>query len=769
MTVQKQIRPSVLLAYAFLLLAALCLARIGDNGEPFALAFVYAMNAAGLPPIVAVVAYLLPVFLRFSLQNLLLCAAQAIVVTAAFLLQRKYCSPRVQKSNLLPLFALSLSLGGYAAFSPFAAYPFPFDFPFFADALTQKVLCCAAAFLLSAVFATALRALTRKALVCRLRPDEGTFCILFYLAVGVGFCRLFGFNAYTGISFFILLVFAYVTKDPSALVCAFVLSLPSFAVFGLSVERFFFYGIAVTLLSRLNRLYGACALLSLFFLFGFIDGLYAAPTAALVEAILFAVLPVLFFVLLPTPLVRSLENKVVFYREKHLTRVAINRNRAAIGQRLYEISATFREIRSTFVALGETGAQESAKQFIQNAVIDSVCRSCERFAVCKRRNVPSQLSTLIDVGCLKGKSSLIDLPARISESCVRQSDLLYAVNKQIGDYKKYMAEAENAANGRQLLAGQAQGVSEILKNLALEQSEPLKTYTDKERAFAAELARVGVVCNEVLIYGEEDDLTLSLVSYGLSDVKKIAAVATHLFGIPMIISERLPLSQDKYCCILRKKPRYDGAFGVATLRKADETDSGDTHSVVKIDERKFMVALSDGMGSGRYARTISETTLSLLESFYRAKMPSDCVLSTVNKLLTFSREETFACVDIAVIDLDSGRADVVKIGSPSGFILSGNTVKILESSSLPLGILDGIRPDSASYELLENDVLLFLSDGVTGAFPSAADLYDSLRHIPTGNPQQLADGIVQRALQLYGGVAKDDMTAVAVRLFRATA
>jgi stage II sporulation protein E len=148
-------------------------------------------------------------------------------------------------------------------------------------------------------------------------------------------------------------------------------------------------------------------------------------------------------------------------------------------------------------------------------------------------------------------------------------------------------------------------------------------------------------------------------------------------------------------------------------------------------------------------------------------MPSETVLSTVNKLLSFSKEETFACVDIAVVDLDDGKADVVKIGSPIGFILSGNTVKVLESSSLPLGILDCLRPDTATYQLLENDVLLFLSDGVADAFGSTTDLYDVLKNIPFANPQQLADLLVQQALKAYGGVAKDDMTAVAVRLFRA--
>jgi stage II sporulation protein E len=135
--------------------------------------------------------------------------------------------------------------------------------------------------------------------------------------------------------------------------------------------------------------------------------------------------------------------------------------------------------------------------------------------------------------------------------------------------------------------------------------------------------------------------------------------------------------------------------------------------------------------------------------------------------LTFSKEETFACVGIAVVELENGKTGIVKIGSPVGFILSDSTVKVLENGSLPLGILDALRPSASSYVLEENDVLLFLSDGLTGAFVSTTDLYEVLKILPIRNPQQLVDSLLEKALQAYGGVAKDDMTAVAVRLFRA--
>ena len=137
----------------------------------------------------------------------------------------------------------------------------------------------------------------------------------------------------------------------------------------------------------------------------------------------------------------------------------------------------------------------------------------------------------------------------------------------------------------------------------------------------------------------------------------------------------------------------------------------------------------------------------------------------------FKLEELQGYVEglIEIVDLNDGRADIVKIGSPFAFILSGNTVKVLESHSLPLGILDSLRPDASTYHLQENDTLLFVSDGITGAFGSTGDLYEVLKKIPLHNPQQLADLLLQEALRAYGGVAKDDMTAVAVRIFKSVA
>ena len=68
------------------------------------------------------------------------------------------------------------------------------------------------------------------------------------------------------------------------------------------------------------------------------------------------------------------------------------------------------------------------------------------------------------------------------------------------------------------------------------------------------------------------------------------------------------------------------------------------------------------------------------------------MLSTVNSLVAYSSEETFACLDLAAVNLDTGKTDVVKIGSPAGFVLSGDTLQVLEGESLPIGVLEAVHP-----------------------------------------------------------------------------
>ena len=237
-------------------------------------------------------------------------------------------------------------------------------------------------------------------------------------------------------------------------------------------------------------------------------------------------------------------------------------------------------------------------------------------------------------------------------------------------------------------------------------------------------------------------------------------------GQDMILCDKNNLSVDKCYLVFRKQPPFDAVFGVAKTTKEGSNKSGDTHSVMKLSGDKFMVALSDGMGSGDNAEKISSVAISLIESFYKAGLSGNLILSTVNKLLAINSEDTFTALDISVIDLKTCQADFIKYGSPYGFIIGENGIRIIEGNTLPLGILDELKPSVCQADLSGDNMVLLVTDGVSDAFGSSGEIIDFIRSVPALNPQTLADSIVAKAIELNDGKPKDDMTALAVRLFK---
>ena len=59
-----------------------------------------------------------------------------------------------------------------------------------------------------------------------------------------------------------------------------------------------------------------------------------------------------------------------------------------------------------------------------------------------------------------------------------------------------------------------------------------------------------------------------------------------------------------------------------------------------------------------------------------------------------------------------------------------------------------------------------MTDGISDSFSSSTDFIDFLRTLQNNNPQVIADGILNRAVELNGGRKTDDMTVLAVRIFK---
>lgn len=757
------------LTYLALFAGMLLLNFTMQSFEPFSLALFAAALACGFNPLACAGLYILAGGLSFAAGGIpfAVFAVQGALLGGIFLFYER--TRRAMKAEL----ALYLFLAAALFFWLFGAFVY--------NDYLRAAIVAAVIFIFCFVFIGAMRCILVRAGKMRLSPEDFVFCAAAVAALGVGLYNCAGSYVYESVALLGILLACGLLRNGNAAFCALVLSLPP-AICGsvaaaapqlvVCAEYVLYAALALAFL-RAGKLPAVLAVFLADVAVRYLTDFYSAEniagaftSAAFYLTMLVPLIPCLLFALLPEKLLDKCAARMRRFGERQLTRESINRNRAMVGEKLYEVSAAFREIEATFSALDDDAENDGARRrFMLEEMEREVCAGCERRNECGQTAREEGLQKLVDIGCGKGKVNLIDLPSDLASACRNPSALLFSLNKLLAEYRRHAVDEENAAAGRKLLADQAHAVAEMLKHLALSQSAPVGKHLDAERELRGALAAAGIACEEVFIGGESPDIYITAA--GNISAAAMRTAAARALGLPLILSSKSALSADKYCYLFRKRPALDAAFGVASRTKDGESACGDTHSVIKIDERTFLCALSDGMGSGPHARRISDTSLSLIESFYRAGLSGDAVLSTVNRLLAFGREESFACIDTAAVDLDSGRADIVKIGSPLAFLLTETQTEILESESLPLGILDGVRPTVLSRKLNDGDVLVFLSDGITAAFGSSADIADFLGNMRISNPQAVADDLLAGALERTGGIAPDDMTVLAVRLLRA--
>ena len=175
-----------------------------------------------------------------------------------------------------------------------------------------------------------------------------------------------------------------------------------------------------------------------------------------------------------------------------------------------------------------------------------------------------------------------------------------------------------------MFAEQARGLAEMLKSLALQQSAPVGIQAEAERKLKLALSRAGVLCEEALICGSEPDVYLTTAS-NISG-ERLRAIAEGALGFRTAIAAKHAQAAGKTCWLLRRLPplrrrirhRQRDQGGGGRLRGHPARSSASTNA-------PFCAPSPTGMGSGEYARRISDCALSLLESFYRAGMAGETV------------------------------------------------------------------------------------------------------------------------------------------------
>ena len=450
----------------------------------------------------------------------------------------------------------------------------------------------------------------------------------------------------------------------------------------------------------------------------------------------------------------------------------INRTQNAIHSRLLKLSQVFFEMDKVFRGMIKGRASEDElKCLMLTELKGKLCVDCPEKNRCHKLysdETEKILCALIDKAFVNGRVTLIDIPTTLTGRCFKINQLVYMINDLISQYKSYATLVGNIDASKVLISEQLYGVSDVLHRLADETKKTVDFDDGLEKRISDELLYNDIVASDVIVYHKNENVVSCTLEVKKEDSlkSKISSIVSKITKTKMIVeNDQTSPHAGWQILTLKNAPKFDVIFGTSACTKSSSTKSGDTYSLIRIEEGKILMALCDGMGSGEKAQKTSTTAISLVENFYKAGFQSDIILSCVNKFLSLGGQDTFSCLDMSIIDLNSGAVDFVKLGATLGFIKHGDTISTVECESLPLGIISTLSPTIKSTIVKSGDMIVLATDGVADSFSSDEEYTDFVNNTKTLNPQELADAIMDKALENNHGVAVDDMTILVAKIF----
>ena len=480
----------------------------------------------------------------------------------------------------------------------------------------------------------------------------------------------------------------------------------------------------------------------------------------------------LLFLCIPNKMLNNFSDFVYVKKSELSSRNLINTTRKNIRKRMSELSNVFLDMKQIHLNMVKKDlTKEELIAMLTREIMNTCCKDCLDKNRCTRAlgtDNKSNLELLIEIAITKGKVTLLDIPNSLSNRCGKVNNLISLINRLSSEYKQYKNMLADVNNVKILLADQMGAVARLLLDIGDEIDTNVSFDIARENKIISRLLSLNIECKEVLLYTEKnEDISAVLILKGKEIYNPIVEkVMSEVLKMPMEITSILPIEDgDFFSVTLRRKNKYDCVFGLASCNKSGNTESGDCHSIIRLGKDRFLLALCDGMGSGKGAHKMSAMTLGLIENFYKVGFDNDVVLESVNKLLAINNQENYSTLDVCLLDLNNEIADFIKVGSPFGLIKRDGNIEIVEGGALPIGALDNISPATKKTTISTKDLIIMVTDGITDAFVSQENIIEYVSKLANNNPQTLAESILNEALRLNDMTAKDDMTVLVSRMY----
>lgn len=349
---------------------------------------------------------------------------------------------------------------------------------------------------------------------------------------------------------------------------------------------------------------------------------------------------------------------------------------------------------------------------------------------------------------------------------VRAINMSYKLSKSNFIWKK--REEQNKKN----MEKQLNEVSKAIKSIALGLEDDLeqeKKYIKEKEEIVDQLVKNDIDIQDIVIK-KQGRFVIELYLNEIletSKIEKIEKILTTILKEDIVLNSEASigkklnfLSDDKYVM----------ALGKSEVTKDKSETSGDSNLNIRLKDGKYLVAISDGMGSGKEAKKSSMQALKLLENLLLSGFDKNISLDLINTSLINQNKEIFATLDIAIVDLYLGTIEFIKSGACPTYIKNKKRVQIIKANSLPTGIIEDSKIQTFDKDIESGDIMLMCTDGILDSNIEYKNkelwVKYMLEDIETNNTQKIADIILNEAIDNNFGIAKDDMSIVVCKFMK---
>lgn len=454
---------------------------------------------------------------------------------------------------------------------------------------------------------------------------------------------------------------------------------------------------------------------------------------------------------------------------------AVDGLRRSVVMRMDFAAKAMHEVASTVDSVSKKLAGLSAPDLgsVYRGVSDDVCRVCGLKMFCWEQHFSETMDSFNNLSPLlreKGGIASNDIKGHLARHCSRMDEVASRVN--IG-YREHLVREgawRRLAEIRTVATGQFGNMSEMLAEMARDFAVEDKLDPDAAARVTAICEQHGLSVQDVVCSASPSNrMTVDILAsdQGARIKEKIwreeiGEACGRDFDHPTVarVGDWVRIS-------LNELPVYQVAIGSAQMACTGEKLCGDAVENFQDGTGRTVVVLSDGMGSGGRAAVDGAMAAGLTSRLLQAGFGPDSVLRMVNSaLMVKSGDESLATLDIASINLFTGRLENLKAGAAASLLRSKGRVSRMERSSLPVGILQDISFERCGDTLVDGDILLLMSDGALTA--GIAWVEELLRDYDAdkGSMKDLAEKVVTAARKRQDSLREDDITAVALHVHR---